>query len=82
MTLDPVKFERSILIKNNDGDWGIALGQWSGFRRGSKLNNMSYWQHGSVSSYKPSWSWLYIAITIFALGSICLFVNFITNYTQ
>ena len=34
MTLDPKKGERAIVIKNNEGDWGILVARWDGFRRG------------------------------------------------
>ena len=34
VVLDPQKGERAVLIKNNDGDWGILIGRWEGFRRG------------------------------------------------
>ena len=34
MTLDPKKGERAILIKNGNGDWGILVARWDGYRRG------------------------------------------------
>ena len=34
MTLDPKKGERAIVIKNNEGDWGILVARWDGMKRG------------------------------------------------
>ncbi|XP_045187309.2 uncharacterized protein LOC123545092 [Mercenaria mercenaria] len=34
VTLNPKQGERAVLIKNNQGDWGILVGRWTGFKRG------------------------------------------------
>ena len=34
MTLDPKKGERAVVIKNDNGDWGILVARWDGFRKG------------------------------------------------
>ena len=34
VSLNPRAGERAVLIKNNQGDWGIVTGKWTGFRRG------------------------------------------------
>ncbi|XP_076116695.1 uncharacterized protein LOC143084171 [Mytilus galloprovincialis] len=71
VTLDPVKFERSILIKNNDGDWGIALGQWSGFRRGRSGGISGDPGHLKVKLYKiANKSWIDLDLrNSYSLGS-------------
>ena len=33
-TLDPVAGDRAFLLKDHQGDWGIAVGRWEGFRKG------------------------------------------------
>ncbi|XP_063399983.1 uncharacterized protein LOC134684614 [Mytilus trossulus] len=71
VTLDPVKFERAILIKNNDGDWGIALGQWSGFRRGKSGGASGDPGHLKVKLYKmANKSWIDLDLrNCYSLGS-------------
>ena len=34
VSLNPRAGERAVLIKNNQGDWGIVTGKWTGFRKG------------------------------------------------
>ena len=34
MSLNPRAGERAVLIKNNQGDWGILIGKWIGFKKG------------------------------------------------
>ena len=34
VTLNPRQGERAVLIKNNEGDWGIVMGKWTDFRKG------------------------------------------------
>jgi hypothetical protein len=36
VNLNPKKGERAVLIKNNEGDWGIVIGCWRDFKRGIK----------------------------------------------
>ena len=33
VTLNPRQGERAVLIKNNEGDWGIVIGHWEGYTR-------------------------------------------------
>ncbi|XP_059177584.1 uncharacterized protein LOC131956954 [Physella acuta] len=33
VTLNPKEGQRAVLIKNNNGDWGVAVGWWDGFQR-------------------------------------------------
>ncbi|GFR81235.1 glycine-rich domain-containing protein 2 [Elysia marginata] len=33
VTLNPKEGQRAVLIKNNNGDWGIAVGWWEGFQK-------------------------------------------------
>ncbi|KAK6993978.1 glycine-rich domain-containing protein 2 [Biomphalaria glabrata] len=35
VTLNPKEGQRAVLIKNNFGDWGVAVGWWEGFQRRS-----------------------------------------------
>ena len=34
LTLDCSRGDRAMLIKNNDGDWGIIKGTWTGYVKG------------------------------------------------
>ncbi|XP_062595777.1 uncharacterized protein LOC134257152 [Saccostrea cucullata] len=34
ITLSPQKGERAMIIKNNEGDWAILVGRWTGVRKG------------------------------------------------
>ncbi|XP_045164314.2 uncharacterized protein LOC123528567 [Mercenaria mercenaria] len=34
VTINPKLGERAVLIKNNNGDWGIVCGKWTGLRKG------------------------------------------------
>ncbi|KAK3102278.1 hypothetical protein FSP39_010151 [Pinctada imbricata] len=34
LTLTPSKGERAVVIKNNDGDWAVLTGNWTGLRKG------------------------------------------------
>ena len=33
-SLNSKQGQRALLIKTEEGDWGILIGQWTGFRRG------------------------------------------------
>ncbi|GFO43937.1 glycine-rich domain-containing protein 2 [Plakobranchus ocellatus] len=33
VTLNPKEGQRAVLIKNNSGDWGVAIGWWEGFQK-------------------------------------------------
>jgi hypothetical protein len=33
--LEPKKGERAMIIKNWAGDWGIIIGRWDGYKRGT-----------------------------------------------
>ena len=35
-TLNPSLGERTVLIKNNKGDWAVVIGHWMGYRRGKE----------------------------------------------
>ena len=34
--LDPKKGDRAMVIKNNDGDWAVMRGRWTGVKAGTK----------------------------------------------
>lgn len=34
VTINPRQGERAVLIKNNEGDWGVVMGKWTDFRKG------------------------------------------------
>jgi hypothetical protein len=45
ISLNPKVGERAVLLKNNDGDWGILTGRWGGVRRGvlrTRSKSLSY----------------------------------------
>ena len=34
LSLDPQKGDRGIVIKNNNGDWAVLVGRWTGVKKG------------------------------------------------
>ena len=38
LSLNPRKFQPTMLIKNNEGDWAMLKGRWQDFRSGMKIS--------------------------------------------
>ncbi|XP_060588834.1 uncharacterized protein LOC132744218 [Ruditapes philippinarum] len=48
--LNPKEGERAVLIKNNEGDWGIVIGRWRYFKKGMKGERAVFVNRGQLTA--------------------------------